>query len=63
MIATATMQREFVDTAAAPVESREFLLAGEEIKIAARGLNFFYDEHQALFDNDLKIAANRVTPP
>jgi len=31
------------------------------IKIAARGLNFFYGNQQALFDNELEIAANRVT--
>ncbi|MEW6659032.1 MAG: phosphate ABC transporter ATP-binding protein PstB [Thermodesulfobacteriota bacterium] len=30
-------------------------------KVAARGLNFFYGENQALFDNHLDIAANRVT--
>ena len=41
--------------------SRKMLLAGEAIKIAAKGLNFFYDDHQALFDNDLKIASKRVT--
>ncbi len=30
-------------------------------KISARGLNFFYGEHQALFDNNLEVAENRVT--
>ena len=35
--------------------------AAEQIKIATRGLNFYYGEHQALFDNDLEIATNRVT--
>ncbi len=30
-------------------------------KIAVRGLNFFYGAQQALFDNDLDIAPNRVT--
>ncbi len=32
-----------------------------QIKIATRGLNFYYDDQQALFDNELEIAANRVT--
>jgi len=32
-----------------------------EIKIAAKGLSFFYGEQQALFDNRLEIAANKVT--
>jgi len=31
------------------------------IKIAARGLDFFYGEQQALFSNNLEIAANKVT--
>ncbi|MGN0860859.1 MAG: phosphate ABC transporter ATP-binding protein PstB [Candidatus Spyradosoma sp.] len=30
-------------------------------KISARKLNFFYGTHQALFDNDMDIAANRIT--
>ena len=30
-------------------------------KIVTRRLNFFYGEHQALFDNDLAIEANRIT--
>ena len=62
MIATATMQPVFTAAAEdeAPV-SRKLLLAGEAIKIAAKGLNFYYDDHQALFDNDLKIASKRVT--
>ena len=32
-----------------------------QIKIATRGLNFYYGDQQALFNNDLEIAANRVT--
>ncbi len=32
-----------------------------EIKIAACGLNFYYGEQQALFDNSLQIATNKVT--
>jgi phosphate transport system ATP-binding protein len=31
------------------------------VKIATRGLSFFYGDHQALFDNDLDIAAGQVT--
>ena len=37
------------------------LLQPNQIKIATRGLNFYYDDHQALFDNDLEIATNKVT--
>ncbi len=32
-----------------------------EVKIAVRGLKFFYGAHQALFDNNLDILAGRVT--
>lgn len=32
-----------------------------DIKIATRDLNFYYGEQQALFDNSLQIAANKVT--
>jgi phosphate transport system ATP-binding protein len=32
-----------------------------EVKISARNLNFYYGEHQALKDNNLDIAANKVT--
>jgi len=31
------------------------------VKVSVRGLNFHYGRHQALFANDLDIAANRVT--
>ena len=30
-------------------------------KISAKNLNFFYGNHQALFENNLDIAANRIT--
>jgi len=47
-------------TAASPsVEAK--LALRPDIKIAARGLSFFYGEQQALFDNHLEIAANKVT--
>jgi phosphate transport system ATP-binding protein len=41
----------------------EALLArlGLTSKVATRQLNFFYGDHQALFDNNLDIAAHRVT--
>jgi phosphate transport system ATP-binding protein len=35
--------------------------AGIEAKVSVRGLSFFYGDQQALFDNDLEIAGNRVT--
>ena len=34
---------------------------GDEIKISVRHLNFYYGNHQALFDNSLDIPANRIT--
>ena len=30
-------------------------------KISARNLNFFYGNHQALFDNNIDIEANSIT--
>ncbi len=30
-------------------------------KISAKNLNFFYGNHQALFDNNLDVGANRIT--
>jgi phosphate transport system ATP-binding protein len=35
--------------------------AAPAVKISVRGLNFFYGGQQALFDNDLDVAENRVT--
>ena len=32
-----------------------------QVRIATRGLSFYYGEHQALFDNDLDIANGKVT--
>ncbi|MDO5451124.1 MAG: phosphate ABC transporter ATP-binding protein PstB [Akkermansia sp.] len=33
----------------------------KNIKISARNLNFFYGDHQALFDNNLDIPENEIT--
>lgn len=33
----------------------------DEIKIETKNLNFFYDEHQALFNNNLTIHKNKIT--
>ncbi|MCX5890389.1 MAG: phosphate ABC transporter ATP-binding protein PstB [Deltaproteobacteria bacterium] len=41
--------------------AEETLTATSELKISAREVNFFYGEHQALFDNHLEIARNRIT--
>ncbi len=32
-----------------------------KIKIAAKNLNFFYGDHQSLYDNNLEIPENRIT--
>jgi phosphate transport system ATP-binding protein len=34
---------------------------GDKIKISSRNLNFYYGDHQALFDNNLDILENKVT--
>jgi phosphate transport system ATP-binding protein len=63
---TATRTQEKTDTASL-IKSTEIAevigkqVAQTEAKISARNLNFFYSEKQALFDNSLKIATNRVT--
>ncbi len=45
-----------------PIESERILAQfGLESKIATRHLDFYYGENQALFDNNLDIAQNRVT--
>jgi phosphate transport system ATP-binding protein len=47
---------------ASPIESEQILCdLGLGSKIVVRHLNFFYGENQALFDNNLDIAQNRVT--
>ena len=61
MQVAATAQRRFTEAVAPPLISRENLLANEEIKISAKRLNFYYDDQQALFDNTIEIASNRVT--
>jgi phosphate transport system ATP-binding protein len=38
-----------------------FETVGPRCKISVRNLNFFYGDHQALFDNNLDIAEHRVT--
>ena len=45
-------------TAAEPQRTR---IGSDEIKISARNINFYYGEHQALVNNNLDIAANKVT--
>ena len=50
------------DTDSAVSESRKVLEGfGLNSKVSARHLNFYYGDLQALFDNNLDIAANRVT--
>jgi phosphate transport system ATP-binding protein len=41
--------------------AEETLTVTSDLKISASQVNFFYGEHQALFDNHLDIATNRVT--
>jgi len=46
---------------AVPIVAAKEVQAATATKISARGLNFFYGDHQALFDNSLDIPAGRIT--
>ena len=49
-----------IDRAVAEVSERRPLVDAS-VKISARNLNFYYGEHQALINNNLDIATNKVT--
>ena len=49
------------ETAAAASTARPSLVGDTPVKISTRNLNFYYGEHQALINNNLDIAANKVT--
>ena len=50
------------NTQASDSESREVLESlGVPSKVSTRNLNFYYGDLQALFDNNLEIAAHKVT--
>jgi phosphate transport system ATP-binding protein len=44
-----------------PDESINTGVGDDPVKLSVRHLNFYYGEKQALFDNNVEIAANRVT--
>jgi phosphate transport system ATP-binding protein len=48
-----------VEEAAAAKET--LAVTSGDLKITSRAVSFFYGEHQALFDNHLEIARNRIT--
>ena len=48
-------RKEFNET------TMQFNIQGTEPKISVRNLNFFYGEKQALFDNTIDVAKNKVT--
>ena len=48
-------------TRSGELEAGNELVNPEDVKISVRNLNFYYGSHQALFDNNLDIPANRVT--
>jgi phosphate transport system ATP-binding protein len=52
---------EVVTRSSAPKSEEEMSDTQRTVKISTRGLSFFYGSHQALFDNDLDVAANKVT--
>ena len=49
------------NVAATTEVARPSLVGDVPVKISARNLNFYYGDHQALLNNNLDIAANRVT--
>ncbi len=50
-----------LEEAAASEVTLTAIATSSNLKIVARQVNFFYGEHQALFDNNLEIATHRVT--
>jgi len=59
---SATLTLPIMDADAGQAAGAETLTASQgDLKITTRQLQFFYGEHQALFDNNLEIARNRVT--
>ena len=48
-------------TVRAAENARPSLVGDAPVKISTRNLNFYYGEHQALVNNNLDIAANKVT--
>jgi phosphate transport system ATP-binding protein len=64
MIATRPQERNDNSSLINSAEIAEVIgkpAAHTEAKISARNLDFFYGDNQALFDNNLDIATNRVT--
>jgi phosphate transport system ATP-binding protein len=51
----------FAAEAAEAAAAQETVTAASDFKIIAREVNFFYGDHQVLFDNNLEIATHRVT--
>jgi len=59
---SATLTLPITAAEAGQAAGAETLTASQgDLKITTRQLQFFYGEHQALFDNNLEIARNRVT--
>ena len=59
---SATLTLPIMDADAGQAAGAETLTASQgDLKITTRQLHFFYGEQQALFDNNLEIARNRVT--
>ena len=56
-----TADSTFFPPASATDEGSAYAGSKRSIKIIARQVNFFYGNHQALIDNNMEIARNRVT--
>ncbi|MGA7562939.1 MAG: phosphate ABC transporter ATP-binding protein PstB [Desulfobaccales bacterium] len=61
LLGTLTLPIMAADSSQADAPAATSTASRGDLKIRARQVQFFYGEHQALFDNNLEIARNRVT--
>ncbi|MGB7911250.1 MAG: phosphate ABC transporter ATP-binding protein PstB [Desulfobaccales bacterium] len=61
LLGTLTLPSMAADSSQADAPAKTSTASRGDLKITARQVQFFYGEHQALFDNNLEIARNRVT--
>ena len=61
LLGTLTLPSMAADSSQADAPAKTSTASRGDLKIRARQVQFFYGEHQALFDNNLEIARNRVT--
>ncbi|MGA8140268.1 MAG: phosphate ABC transporter ATP-binding protein PstB [Desulfobaccales bacterium] len=61
LLGTLTLPIMAADSSQADAPAATSTASRGDLKIRARQVQFFYGEHQALFDNNLEIVRNRVT--